>query len=378
MENIDLPRNWQILKDIVGFALWHHTMEQTLYEDVDWKGIYAQAQSQTIQGLLLDGINEAMNTYPWWSNDPVVFNKPGDDAVMLWTGEEIGIQRKNLLLDEGLDKVVRKLNDAEVKFAIMKGPVCGWRWPEPLHRTSGDVDVAVASEDYEKAAEVFVTMGAEHREGAEFKHIEYSLEKVPWELHFSLHRFGQRKLQRLLDYWVEKELQSPRMMSIRYGEDQDVLIPVFRPELELTHLLLHFIQHAIHEGCGMRQLIDFAMVLQDDLPKCDEQLLLQHIHDLQLTRSLHVVMYLCENVLGMPECKLHFKYTSLEIHLAGKVEERMMTDGNFGHSTGWKKPKGLWGSVCYNLRSLRREITFIPLWPRETLLFPLEVLSRKI
>ena len=128
----------------------------------------------------------------------------------------------------------------------------------------------------------------------------------------------------------------------------------------------------------MRQLIDFALVLQDNLPKCDEQLLFQHIHDLQLTRSLHVVMYLCENVLGMPECKLHFKYTSLEIHLAGKVEERMMKDGNFGYSTGWKKPKGLWGSVCYNLRSLRREITFIPLWPRETLLFPFEVLSRKI
>lgn len=372
--------NWEILKDITAYALWHRQMNRDLYKDVNWQDIFALAKQQTVQCLALDGLNAAMAEYPWWKDEG--YPGIGEDLAMDWTGQQLTTTRRNARINEAIGKVCGKLNEAHVRYAVMKGQVCASRWPEPMHRVSGDVDLAIHTDDYQKAVDLFEKLGAVKGDGAEFKHLVYTLDKIPWELHFSVHRFGQKRLQRTMDQWVNEDLSYPQQRRITIYNN--VKVPVFSPDLEIVHLLLHFVQHIIHEGCGMRQLVDFALVLQDNLNKIVVLPLLDQIEALQLTRAFHVVLYLCQSVLGMPlpplvrACFVPKGYTALEKKLARKIEQRMMTDGNFGHSTGWTKPKGLWGSASYNLRSWRREITFIPLWPKETLLFPWEVITRRI
>jgi hypothetical protein len=238
------------------------------------------------------------------------------------------------------------------------------------------VDVVIHPDDYSKSRAVFESLGGKHVHGAEFKHVEYELGGIHFELHFILHRFGQSRLQKYCDAWTNKDLIAPAVTQLEY-DGKEFAVNTLTHEWQLVHLLLHFVHHVIHEGCGLRQLIDFALTFQEYYPSCNHELLVHHLEALQLTRAFHSVLYLCLQVLGMP-INFDMTFSWLEKQMARKMEKRMMHDGNFGRATGWEKPKGLWGSVAYNLRSFRRQMVFFPLWPKEELLFPLEVLTRRL
>lgn len=369
---------WRLLKAVVAYTLWQKPVDVALLSrEIDWAALYDLAVSQTIHGLFVDGVNRFISSIALGEKTSLVCI-PDEDTVLDWGSAQIFLQRRNTLMGKALKKMTGMLNEARVRFVVVKGQVCGSRWPEPLHRVPGDVDLMVLPEDHIRARQVFERMGAENIEGAEFKHVTYALGDISWELHFMLHRFGQSRLQSLFDDWVRQSLLAPEMAAIVYGDGRSTEIPVLAPEVEVIHLLLHFVHHAIHEGCGMRQLIDFALVLHHGLARLNQELLLSRIHDLQLDTAFHTVVYLAEHVVGMPRCGLVRSVSPSVKRLARRIEKRMMTDGNFGHGTGWTKPTGLWGSFCYNLRSFHRELMFLPLWPKEAMLFPWEVISRKL
>lgn len=373
-------KTWRQLKAIVGYTLWHKSVDPTLLSRrIDWAALYDLAASQTIHGLFVDGAHQFISSVDLGERFSL-FNLPDEDMVMDWGSAQMLLQRRNILMGKALRKMTDILKEAQIHFVVVKGQVCGNRWPEPLHRVPGDIDLMIMPEDHTQAQQVFERMGAEKVKGAEFKHATYALGDISWELHFMLHRFGQSRLQSCFDSWVHQSLYAPMAGTIVYSDDKSksTEVPVLAPEMEVVHLLLHFVHHVIHEGCGMRQLIDFALVLHRGLPKLNQNLLLSRIHILQLDRAFRTMVYLAEQVVGMPRCKLFPSFSASEICLAKRIEKRMMTDGNFGHNTGWIKPAGLWGSVCYNLRSFHRELMFLPLWPKEAMLFPWEVISRKL
>ena len=367
--------DWEQLKSIVAFSLWGEKETLSLsYGHLNWESLYKVSEAQTIQGLFVDAVNQLILSPT--ANEKSI-SIPDEDTVMDWHGTLIKLQRKNIMMIKALKKMSKLFGEANIRYVVVKGQICGARWPQPLHRTPGDIDLMILPEDYDKTKRLFEKLGAKYIEGAESKHITYNLGDISWELHFTLHRFGQKKLQRSFDKWINLNLSSPHYLTLNYGEGKTVDVAVLAPELELAYLLIHFIHHVVHEGCGMRQLIDFAVTFHSNFPNCDSKLFFQYISELQLTRAFRTVLCLCKKVLKMPLNEFTDSVSTLENKLAEKIEMRMMADGNFGQTSGWHKPNGLWGSFMYNLRSLRRELSFIPLWPKEELLFPWEVISRK-
>ena len=368
--------SWYVLKHLISYKLWGRAFFCAKELVVDWKKVYDISKAQTVQGLFVDSairlINEARS-----SESNVTINNPSRNEILTWYASLRQIQLRNQLFIKALRKMNEKFYVEGIRYVVVKGQVCAQRWPDPFLRIPGDIDLLIHPDDFVKASALFKSFGAEVVENAEFKHIEYQLGGICWELHFKLHRFAQSRLQRWLDNQLIQVLENPPTMTI--GDENRLMatIPILTPELELSHLLLHFIHHVVHEGCGMRQLIDFAVVLNDSLKKCNINFLKSCITELQLNRSLQVMLCLCEHVLGMSKCPLSHNYSFLEKKMAKKIESRMMSDGNFGHCSGWVKPKGIYGSICYNLRSFRRSLTFICLWPKEEILFPLEVLHRR-
>lgn len=382
MLNIDIMQdglleNWDFLKRIIAFVLWKRKCDITNYFFVDWGKLYSLAKAQTVNGLFIEAANQLL--IDTTLNHPqLIIKVPTEDEVLEWSCDLQKIQRQNQLLNKALSRIHSELSKNGVRYIVMKGQVCAKRWVNPEYRVPGDIDLLIHCDDYEVAKQIFDKLGAAVLHDG-FKHIEYEFGGIVWELHYMLHRFAQSQLQHLLDAKVNKDLISPYIIAIEVNGLDAICIPVFSPELELTHLLLHFVHHVIHEGCGLRQLIDFALVLHDNLPKCDLNILNDSITELQLSRSLQVVLCLCENVLGMPKCELSRSiHTLQDMALARKIEKRMLKDGNFGHGSGWEKADGLYGSICYNVRTFRRSLPFITLWPKEILLFPLEVLSRRM
>ena len=367
--------DWEQLKAIVAFSLWgEEDVLDFLPTQLRWKKLYMLSESQTIQGLFIDAVNQLTHS-PTMNEKSISI--PDEDTVMDWHETLIKLQRRNTMMIKALKKMSKLFVDANIRYVVVKGQICAARWPQPLHRTPGDIDLMILPEDYDKAKRLFEEMGAKYIDGAEFKHITYELGDILWELHFTLHRFSQKKLQIKFDEWVNQSLMSPNFLTLNYGEGKTIDIAVMPPELELAYLLIHFVHHVVHEGCGMRQLIDFAVTFHSNFSNCNRKLFFQYISELQLTRAFRTVLRLCKKVLKMPLNGFTDSFSTLENKLAEKIELRMVTDGNFGQTTDWHKPNGLWGSFMYNLRSLRRELAFIPLWPKEELLFPWEVISRK-
>ena len=132
--------------------------------------------------------------------------------------------------------------------------------PNPYSRTPGDIDVWVnaSREDITDYAKTHFEIGDDIR----FHHLETSFDGVPVELHFFPGIMNNPIYNARLQKWFKRnaDLQCSNVVSLPDGIGE-IAIPTtaFNIIYQLTHLCHHFFD----EGIGMRQIIDYFLVVND-------------------------------------------------------------------------------------------------------------------
>ena len=132
--------------------------------------------------------------------------------------------------------------------------------PNPYSRTPGDIDVWVnaSREDITDYAKTHFEIGDDIR----FHHLETSFDGVPVELHFFPGIMNNPIYNARLQKWFKRnaDLQCSNVVSLPDGIGE-IAIPTtaFNIIYQLTHLYHHFFD----EGIGMRQIIDYFLVVND-------------------------------------------------------------------------------------------------------------------
>ena len=224
--------------------------------DMDWQELYSFASKQALLGLCFEGIERLGKEYP----EELKQNPIRRELLMTWMGKAQQIRRQNMKVNAVAGKLYSKFREDGLRCCILKGQGSALMYPNPYSRTPGDIDVWVnaSRERIMEYAQKKFELGDDIR----LQHLETSLDGVPVELHFFPCSMNNPIYHARLQKWFRRnaDLQCSNVVGLPDGAG-DIAIPTtaFNVIYQLTHLYHHFFD----EGIGMRQIIDYFLVVND-------------------------------------------------------------------------------------------------------------------
>ena len=225
---------------------------------IDWRQLYNFASRQALLGFCFDGIERLTKEF----SEELKQNPMGRDLLMTWMGAAQQIRRQNMKVNAVAGKLYSKFREDGLRCCILKGQGNALMYPNPYSRTPGDIDVWVnaSREQITEYAKKHFEIGDDMR----YHHLETSLDGVPVELHFFPCTMNNPIYNARLQKWFKRnaDLQCSNVVSLPDGIGE-IAIPTsaFNVIYQLTHLYHHFFD----EGIGMRQIIDYYYVVNNDL-----------------------------------------------------------------------------------------------------------------
>ena len=223
---------------------------------MDWQELYSFASKQALLGLCFDGIERLGKEYP----EELKQNPIGRELLMTWMGKAQQIRRQNRKVNIVASKLFSMLREDGMRCCILKGQGNALMYPNPYSRTPGDIDVWIHA-SRERISE-YASKRFELEDDIRLQHLETSLNGVPVELHFFPCSMNNILYHARLQKWFRRnaDLQCSHIVGLPDGAG-DIAIPTtaFNVIYQLTHLYHHFFD----EGIGMRQIIDYFLVVND-------------------------------------------------------------------------------------------------------------------
>ena len=223
---------------------------------MNWQELYSFASKQALLGLCFNGIERLGEEYP----EELKRNPIGRELLMTWMGKAQQIRRQNMKVNAVASKLFSMLREDGLRCCILKGQGNALMYPNPYSRTPGDIDVWIdaSRERIMEYAQKKFELGDDIR----LQHLETSLDGVPVELHFFPCSMNNPIYHARLQKWFRRnaDLQCSHIVGLP-DEAGDIAIPTtaFNVIYQLTHLYHHFFD----EGIGMRQIIDYFLVVND-------------------------------------------------------------------------------------------------------------------
>ena len=223
---------------------------------MDWQELYSFASKQALLGLCFEGIERLGKEYP----EELRLNPIGRELLMTWMGKAQQIRRQNMKVNAVAGKLFAMLRVDGLRCCILKGQGNALMYPNPYSRTPGDIDVWIDA-SRERIME-YTQKKFELGDDIRLQHLETSLDGVPVELHFFPCSMNNPIYHARLQKWFRRyaDLQCSHIVGLPDGAG-DIAIPTtaFNVVYQLTHLYHHFFD----EGIGMRQIIDYFLVVND-------------------------------------------------------------------------------------------------------------------
>ena len=223
---------------------------------MNWQQLYSFASKQALLGLCFEGIERLGKEYP----EELRQNPIGRELLMTWMGKAQQIRRQNMKVNAVASKLFSMLREDGMRCCVLKGQGNALMYPNPYSRTPGDIDVWIDA-SRERIME-YASKKFELGDDIRLQHLETSLDGVPVELHFFPCSMNNPIYHARLQKWFRRnaDLQCSHIVGLPDGAG-DIAIPTtaFNVVYQLTHLYHHFFD----EGIGMRQIIDYFLVVND-------------------------------------------------------------------------------------------------------------------
>ena len=328
---------------------------------IDWQELYSFASKQALLGLCFEGIERLGKEYP----EELKQNPIERNLLMTWMGKAQQIRRQNMKVNVVASKLYSMLREDGLRCCILKGQGNALMYPNAYSRNPGDIDVWVNAERdslTEFTKEHFVL-----EDDVRYHHLETSMDGVPVELHFFPCTMNNPIYHARLQKWFKRNanLQCSNVVSLPDGVGE-IAIPTtsFNVVYQLTHLYHHFFD----EGIGMRQIIDYYYVVNNDELLVIRDTLQKELKHLGLWKFAGAVMYVLHEALGLSEEKM---IAPMDEKRGKLLLAEILNGGNFGqHFTkyGHFTQQGM--AKKYFLK-IWRNMHFVRYYPAEALSEPI-------
>ena len=218
----------------------------------EWEEVYENAWKQGVVGLLLSALERL----------PADFLPPLE-LKLQWIGETQIIEQQNRDMDWKCVELLGMLEKAGLRGSILKGQGIARLYDEELRcrRQSGDIDVYVDC-GMEKALAFARSLGQEDISW-DYKHLHLDLwEETEVEMHYRVEVMYNWAKNGRLQRWFEEhkaQVQGSRF-KVQGVQGDEITTPTV--EFNVFYILLHIYRHFFEAGVGLRQIVDYFLVLK--------------------------------------------------------------------------------------------------------------------
>ncbi len=200
------------------------------YGEVDYAEVMRLAQEQAVVGLVAAGLEHVTDV-----KVPQVW-------ALQFAGQTIQLEQRNKAMNQFIANLVAKMREADIYTLLVKGQGIAQCYERPQWRTSGDVDLFLSAENFEKAKSLLLPSSSGNKPECNYsKELGYYIDSWSVELH-GTQRTG-------LSSRVDAEIDAVQM-DLFYGEKvrpwNNEGTTIFLPAADEDVFLVftHFIKHS--------------------------------------------------------------------------------------------------------------------------------------
>lgn len=299
----------------LGLGLVREGEDSLNLDERGWNVMFRQLQEHALIGIDFVGVQRLPKT-----------SAPPKRLLLQWFGVTEQIKQRNATLDRSVVKLCKRLDDDGWQFCILKGQTVARYYPDLTLRQSGDIDVWINGRKDGREVSRKDIINYLERNGRKVKLCYLHADgitmdgDVPVEVHFhpsfSVCPWRNSCLQSILK----------KLYQLNSCKINDVDVPSANYEFNRLFMLHHIYRHLFSEGIGLRQIVDYAMLLiqrNDGINRDFEK----QLNSLGMLRFAQGIMWILSTCLNIPQQCL---YTS-ENEAEGRfLLNEIIRSGNFG------------------------------------------------
>ena len=354
---------------LVKAGLWecsNDNLNLNLDEKVDWEQVYKLAHEQSVVGLVAAGIERLKN-----ANVNLNLNQK---LLFQFIGEVQMIELQNKAMNAFINQLIDDLRKANIYALIVKGQGVAQCYERPLWRSSGDIDLYLNEDDFQKAKKYFRPLVDKFDPDDDFtRHINMHYGEWVVEIHANQNCSLSPRINKVL-YDVHEDLFYRG--NVRSWDNNGTQIFLPSADNDAIIIFTHFFGHFYNGGIGLRQICDWCRLLWTYKDSLDHELLESRIKEMGLMTEWKAFGAFAVKYLGMPieAMPLYNKNDNENQNLRKKADricEFILEVGNFGHN----RDNSYYGKYPFLIRkaiSFNRRIKDLI---RHSRIFPLDSIS---
>lgn len=319
--------------------------------DSEWSELFEIAKKQTLTGIAFAGIERLPQE-----------QRPPKEMLLQWYKLYAVIKSKNAELDKKCALVSQKFKSEGFNNCILKGQGIARLYPDPTLRTPGDIDIWIDGGD--KKAIEYVKKYFPDCEPT-YHHVDFPVANgLEIEIHYRpswlYNPVANRRLQRFFEENANRQFGN--IIATAQGSFAAPTAAFNR-----VYILLHIYRHLFFEGIGMRQMLDYYYVLQQEIPELEKTEYQRLLKRFGLRKFAGATMYALQQMFGLDE-----KHTLVKPNkrLGKFLMREILIAGNFGkYDHRYNLGEHVY-SFKRAIETIRRSTTLITRFPDELLWSP--------
>lgn len=325
----------------------------------DWQKLFDVAENQSVLGVCMAGL-EAFNNQG---------QRPPKELLLKWIGIAQQIEQRNKTVNRHCLELQKKLYDARLKYCMLKGQGNAQMYIEKnpqlsFLRQPGDIDVWVDG-GFDKVLQYVQEVSP--TEEVNEQHVHFNIfDDTEVEVHYIPSRLSNPMYNRRLKRWFVEEAE--RQMNHRVPfVDREIVMPT--TDFNLVYQMLHIYRHLFSEGVGLRQLMDYYVMLTTcSLSHEERRYVLYYVNQFGLDSFAKALMWVLAFIFHLDESVMLWKPDERRGYF---LLSEVLQMGNFGHGDNRFKLNAEDSHIKRYLKTVKSKFRFIKYFPSETLWQPI-------
>lgn len=242
-----LDKNTEVFLALTRAGLFEKDVQLSRYGDIDYNEVFRLAEEQRVVGLVTAGFEHVIDV------------KIPQNVALQFAGQTLQLEQRNKAMNSFIGYLVCLMREVGICTLLVKGQGIAQCYERPLWRTSGDIDLLVDKDYYQKAVHSLLPMSSYSKpEGRYSKH--FGLTVDPWyiEVHGTMRSSLSSRVDEMIDRIQGDTFYKDNVRTWRNGST-DVFLPA--PDNDVYFVFTHILQHLYKEGIVLRQICDLCRLL---------------------------------------------------------------------------------------------------------------------
>lgn len=320
MERIS-KMDYLLFWSIIRSSIWEKDVDMEIPVGYDWTEVFRLFENHCILGIVASSIMSLPSS-----------KRPSTELQEKLFSHVVSLVRYRYTVQSSIVSVFDELKVKGIHPVLLKGESISCLYPSSCQRAIGDIDIYVGEDDYVRACQI-VNEYNDCQNNSFYEdvlHFHVVKDDVVYEIHRLPDHPKLYKDFETFNNWAKHQLSEQECSRININ---GCSIDVPNPQYAVSYIFTHFLRHFCYEGVGVRQLCDWAIVLNTFANQIDKDMLFCVLERDGLMESWNLFGSILIKDLGYNDATLLFKKS--RDHFRKKFAIRdILSNGNFSNYDG--------------------------------------------